>query len=175
MDTSPFDEIVTLSLREFAADTLSSEWFGKEHDWVNRYAHGYLLKHCLPRGPLREAGQVAIEVGVPQPPGYPCAATRRDLVIWSHSGLTCWDADWKPVHHPLAILEWKVHRIGRRNRDQPHEREWLRRYTAWQAGRVAYAVEIDLSRKAPTLTCSRFHAGSEDVLWLQVKHGDDQM
>jgi hypothetical protein len=105
MDTSPFHDIVTRSLGEFAADTLSSGWLGKEHDWVNRYAHGYLLKHCLPSGPLREPGQVAIEVGVSQPPGYPCAATRRDLVIRSHSGLTCWDADWKPVHHPMAILE----------------------------------------------------------------------
>jgi hypothetical protein len=168
LHVTQLDEIMAASLTAFAADTLGSRWCGKEHDWVNRYAHSYLLKHCAPAGPLHEPGQIAIEVGVPQPPGYSKPATRRDLVIWARSGLTCWDADWRPVHHPLAIVEWKVHRPGRRNPDQPQEREWLRRYTQWQTAPVAYAVEIHLGCTPHTLTCSRFHAGSEVVEWLHL-------
>lgn len=160
------DEIIAVSLTAFAADTLGSRWRGKEHDWVNRYAHSYLLKHCAP--PLHDAGQIAIEVGVPQPPGYTKRATRRDLVIWARSGLTCWGDDWKPVHHPLAIVEWKVHRPRYRNRYQPQEREWLRRYTQWQTATVAYAVEIDLGGISHTLICSRFYAGTEVVQWLHL-------
>jgi hypothetical protein len=37
-------------------------------------------------------------------------ATRRDLVIWASVGLTCWNEEWVPSCHPLAIVEWKVHR-----------------------------------------------------------------
>jgi len=158
----------------FAADTLGSHWRGKEHDWVNRFAHCYLLKHCTPNGPLYEAGQIAIEVGVPQPPGYLAPATRRDLVIWPSPGLTCWDAEWRPIHHPIAIVEWKVHRPGRRNRDQPRKREWLRRYTQWQTEPVAYAVEINLGCTPNTLTCSRFHAGAEVDVWLCLPTSPNQ-
>lgn len=159
------DEIVSDSLTAFVADVLHSGWRGKEHDWVNRYAHAYLLPCCTPTGPLREASQLGIEVGVPQPPGYEKGATRRDLVIWPSGRYSCWRADWKPVYHPIALFEWKVHRVGRPKSEQPHEREWLRRYSAWQAGPVAYAVEIDLLPSASTLTCTRFHAGTELLNW----------
>lgn len=166
------DDLIAASLKAFAADTLGSRWCGKEHDWVNTYAHSYLLKECAPTGPLYDAGQVTIEVGVPQPPGYTTLATRRDLVIWAHPGVSCWGEDWRPIHHPLAILEWKVHRLGRRNRKQPQEREWLRRYTQWQAAPVAYAVEINLDCTPSSLTCSRFHAGSEILEWLRLTVND---
>jgi hypothetical protein len=116
---------MTASLTAFAGDMLGTPWCGKEHDWVNRFAHSYLL--CSPAGVLQEPGQIAIEVGVPQPPGYIKAGTRRDLVIWPTAGLTCWDSEWRAVQHPIAIVEWKVHRPRRRNRDQLREREWLRR------------------------------------------------
>jgi len=170
---TPMDKLITVSLSAFAADTLDRHWHGKEHDWVNRYAHGYLLKHCTPDGPLYDPGQIAIEVGVPQPPGYKAPATRRDLVIWPSPGLTCWDAEWRPVHHPVVIIEWKVHRPGRKNRDQPHEREWLRRYTQWQQEYVAYAVEINLGCTPNSLTCHRFHAGIEMNAWLSLSADSD--
>jgi hypothetical protein len=46
------DEIVDQSLRQFAKETLQEKWWGKEHDCVNRYAHGYLIKYCNPGSPL---------------------------------------------------------------------------------------------------------------------------
>lgn len=170
MLVAQLDNLIRDSLNAFAADVLGSRWYGKEHDWLNRYAHGYLLRHCAPSGPLRDPGQVGIEIAVPQPPGfYRAAAVRRDLVIWPELGLSCWDEEWKPVRHPLAILEWKVHREGHRNPKRRHEREWLRRYTQWQLAPVAYAVEVDLGRARSTLTVDRFYAGSEVVDWLQVE------
>jgi hypothetical protein len=79
--------------RTFAADALPKEWWGKEHDWVNRYVFGYLIKHCSPNGPLHDAAQIGIEVGVPQPPGYVKKGVLRDVVIWEHPMTTCWNSD----------------------------------------------------------------------------------
>ena len=164
------DAIIRSSLAAFARDVLDSAWWGKEHDWVSRYAFNYLINLCSPEGPLRHPGQIAIEVGVAQPPGmYKAGAVGRDLVIWSKPGSSCWDRDWKPSNHPIAVLEWKVHRQGHRNRRQAHEREWLKRYTEWQPSTVAYAVEINLGKNPSTLKCARFLAGSSDDLWLELK------
>jgi len=170
MNNTELDNLITTSLTTFAADLLDSGWCGKEHDWVNRYAFNYLLKLCSPTSIFREPGQLGIEVQVGQPPGYyskPAAC--RDIVLWPQSGMSCWGEDWQPIFHPLAILEWKVHRPRRRNREQPHEREWLRHYTDWQKAPVAYAVEVDLGCSPSTLTCCRYHAGTEQAGWLRFK------
>lgn len=163
------DELVTRSLRAFAADVLGCGWRGKEHDWVNRYTFGYLLKECAPGGPFYDQAQLAVEVGVAQPPGYAKLAANRDIVIWDRPGMSCWDDDWTPVHHPLAIFEWKVHRPKRVNSDLKSEREWLRRYTAWQAIPVCYAVEVTWSPDQAALRCTRFHAGTEELDWLFIR------
>ncbi len=39
-------ELVEQSLRQFAQETLRETWWGKEHDWVNRYVFGYFIKYC---------------------------------------------------------------------------------------------------------------------------------
>lgn len=168
MTIEALDRLIGTSLRAFAADAAGQAWSGKEHDWVSRYAFGYLLHCCAPDGPLRTPGQLAIEVGVPQPPGYASGAVRRDLVIWPEPGQCCWDAQGQPVHHPLTIVEWKVHRRGHRNPMVMQEREWLRRYTAWRAGTVAYAVAIKAGGRGHVLTASRFVDGDEHATWLQV-------
>lgn len=163
------DSLVARSLRAFAADVLGSGWRGKEHDWVNRYTFGYLVKECAPGGPLHDPAQLGVEVGVAQPPGYAKPAANRDLVIWGRAGMSCWSDDWLPTHHPLTILEWKVHRPGHVNRDLTREREWLRQYTAWQAKPVCYAVEVTWSANRTALCCSRFHAGTEVADWLAIR------
>jgi hypothetical protein len=165
---SEIDALLTSALTAFAADALGSRWCGKEHEWVNRFAHSYLLKHCAPNAVLHDPGQLTIEVGVPQPPGYTKSGTRRDLVIWESLTPTCWNEEWVAVHHPIAIVEWKVHRPKRRNRDVLSERDWLRRYTEWQRDPVAYAVAIDLECTPESLVCSRFHAGDEQPEWLRI-------
>lgn len=168
------DQLVEQSLRRFARVALKEPWHGKEQDWVNRYAHGTLLKYCDPAGPLHDASQIGIEVGIPQPPDRTekmKSAVRRDLIIWDKPESTCWDSDWKPVRHPLAILEWKVHRPGHRNPKVQKERKWLRWYCGWQQNVVAYAVEIDTAKNPIVLKCARFLGKSENESWL-ILNGD---
>ncbi len=162
------DQLITQSLTRFCADAFSQEWFGKEHDWVNRYVFGYLIKCCEPSGVLHDPAQIGIEVGVPQPPGYVKKGVLRDVVIRERPTTTCWDAQWGAVNHPLAILEWKVHRPRHRNREVAQEREWLRRYCAWQKATIGYAVEIDMNTSPMQLSCCRFEGDLETHNWLKL-------
>src|SRR5689334_7346315 len=117
------DQIIDHSLRQLARDKHILTWRAGERNWVNYFAHRHLLAQLSDDGPLTDAAQICIEVGVPQPPGYIKLAVCRDLVIWPNGGDTLHDRDWTPRKHPLAILEWKVHRPGKRNRKVNHERE----------------------------------------------------
>ncbi|SRR5713101_4088019 len=172
MTIADLDRIVETSLRELAAETLDKGWLGKEHDWVNRYVHRFLMKHCSPAGPM-SPDQIGIEVAVAQPKPWR-GGVRRDVVIWPKAGATCWaipagsrDQEWRPKNHPIAIQEWKVHRPGHRNPGLKHQHKWLRKYTAWQREVVAYAIEVDTSRPPCFLRCVRFHAGVPKP-WLRV-------
>jgi hypothetical protein len=166
---SPIDEIMSVCLTGLAADPHVRGWSAKERNWVNYFAHGFLLQQCRPNGVLRHPTQITIEVGVPQPPGYAKPTTNRDLVIWSDPGATCWNQAWAPVSHPLAIVEWKVHRPNRPNADVAKERTWLRKYCAWVPDTLAYAVEIDWSPETFTLRCSRFQGATEDADWFVLR------
>lgn len=167
------DDLIGHSLLEFARATLQAKWWGKEHDWVSQYAFGYLTKYCKHGSLLYDPGQIGIEIGVPQPPGYgKKIIVRRDLVIWGEPLSACWDSQWNPVNHPLAILEWKVHRPDRPNREVKKEREWLRQYCAWQQGVVAYAIEVNTATAPFTLQCTRFHSISETQFWLDLEGSD---
>ena len=55
------DQLVERSLRELASDTHVWSWQAKENDWVNYFAHKYLIQQCSPTGPLKEPGQIGIE------------------------------------------------------------------------------------------------------------------
>jgi hypothetical protein len=93
-------------------------------------------------------------------------AVRRDLVIWPVVGMTCWDEKWLPSCHPLAIIEWKVHRPLRKNPKVNHEREWLRSYCQWQPNVLGYAIEVDGTSCPTTITCDRFLYQNQRT-WLQ--------
>ena len=43
------------SLCQLAQETLRETWWGKEHDWVNRYVFGYFMKYSIlvARGMMR--------------------------------------------------------------------------------------------------------------------------
>jgi hypothetical protein len=78
------------------------------------------------------------------------------------------------VHHPLCVLERKVHRPNHRNRQIRGEREWLRRYTEWRPESAAYAVEVDLEPGPPFLSATRFCKGAEQSEWLRVSAGTNR-
>lgn len=168
MNTS-IDYIVEASLRALAADPHVHAWRAKERNWVNYFAHRHLLEHCKAAGPLSHPSQIGIEVAVPQPAGYEKLTVSRDLVLWAECGATCWNDAWEPCNHPLAILEWKVHRPGHRNAKVSHERAWLRAYCAWQPTVLGYAIEVDGCSSVATLSCARFLGTTETPAWLQLE------
>lgn len=165
------DHIIKQSLRDLAKDPQVWRWCAKERDWVNYFAHRYLIRQRSRRGPLYNLAQIAIEVNVPQPPPrkkYKRLTVGRDLVIWAKAGDTCWkppvgstatslDKMWTPCHDPLVIMEWKVHRAGHKNRYVKHERAWLKDYCHWRKKVLAYAIEIDMTCAPTQLTYIRFH------------------
>lgn len=163
---SDLESIIRAALLDFAERSLICPWYGKEHNWVSLFAFSYLVKACRPNAPLYDPGQIAIEVGVPQPPGYTRGSVRRDIVIWPKPDSSCWDSDGESLFHPAAILEWKVHRFGHRNRQVAREREWLRRYTAWQKTVLGYAVEIEAGAEPRSMRVSRFLGAVEEADWI---------
>jgi len=161
---SAIDNLIERSLKELAQDGHLTSWYGKERDWVNYFTHRHLMPQCSSSSPVKDWAQICIEVSVPQPPGYNKPSVCRDIVIWHTPGDTCFTPDGRPNQHPLALIEWKVHRQGRRNPDVSHERQWLRAYCGWQPAVFGYAVEVEIGVRAATLTCCSFLAGNERVL-----------
>jgi hypothetical protein len=117
------DSVIKDSLTKLARDPHVRQWKAKEHNWVSYFTLKYVLEHCGPGRVIGDPTQIGIEVGVPQPTEmkYEKSSVRRDLVIWPEGGMTCWkegpDRKWESSCHPLAIVEWKVHRPGFKNRD----------------------------------------------------------
>jgi hypothetical protein len=167
------DQIIERSLRELAADTHVRRWRAKENDWVSYFAHRHLLGQCSPRGPLKEAGQICIEVAVPQPSDrqkYKKPSVRRDLVIWPECGDACFGDDWSPCKHPLAIVEWTVYHRPKHKKKKhifEKERQWLRDYCKEQRSVLGYAILIDGTCDPRQLRCSRFLGLTEDHRWLE--------
>lgn len=169
------DQIIEKSLRLLAKDIHVQGWYGKENDWVNYFAHKYLLPQRSNRGPLRDAGQICIEVSIPQPPSriYLKPSVRRDLVIWPKCGDVAFDAQWVPCKHPLAILEWTVLRPKRKKKKRifEKERKWLRDYCRWQPSVLGYAILVDAACIPKNLQCSRFLGPTKDDQWLNLPFG----
>jgi hypothetical protein len=164
--TSDIDSILTTCVGQLVADPHDRDWCSKERNWVSYFTQRYLINQCHPGSIFHDPAQIAIEVGVAQPPGYVRPPANRDLVVWAKPGSTCWNEQWSPSCHPIAIVEWKVHRPGHRNVDVIKERLWLRRYCAWQPDVVAYAIEIDWTPGSYALTCARFSGTTEQIDWL---------
>ena len=167
------DAVVRNALTEYVRDAFSAEWrdwYGKEHDHVNRFALGYLLKHCNPAGPLRHPTQLGLGVALCQPTDVgENSAARKDLVIWPEPGMTCWSSSGAPSHHPLALLEWKVRRPGRGFQGRNHDRAWLSAYARWQPKTfVGYAVALDLQKRKWQLWVERFEGAEVQAPWLRL-------
>ena len=161
---SQIDNIISFSLQNLAKDKHVRNWCAKERDWVNYYAHNFLFVQCSSSTVIKHIAQIGIEVSVPQPPGYTKPTVPRDIVIWPRAGMTCWNEKWEAIQHPLAIIEWKVHRIGRRNMKVNHERSWLRTYCKWKPSVVAYAIEVNADRPGCPIHCTRF-LNKTEVEW----------
>ncbi len=142
-------DLLADALLEYEDWLLSSAWRGKEHECVNLFLHRFVYARIHPGGPLSDFTQVAIEVGVPQPSSIGIKqACRKDLVIWETPAATTWDAEWKAVRYPRAIMEWKARR--RRTRQSalsPYDIEWLRQYSLMLPEFTGSARRLTLPRQ----------------------------
>lgn len=146
-------------------------WWGKEHDLVNRYAHGFLMEHCSPKSVLKHPTQICIEVGVAQPKHklFLRKAARKDLVIWPQPWMSCWDESFEPVNHPIAVLEWKVRRNAKDLRCDSHDEAWLKAFARRHPDFVGYAVTVNRTRPADRKMCvTRFQQRDIDRRWLTL-------
>jgi hypothetical protein len=173
MRISELDSIVGQSLRSFYSEICSlPDWRGREREMVSLFALGHLAQHCNPNGPMRLT-QMGIEVAVPQLPGD--RKTRdvcKDLVVWPEDKMTCWNADGKICHEPMAVMEWKVNYASNRpthaknRRDHLRDIQWLRDTSNRLAERdfVGYAVFIENTKE---LTCTRICRGKGES-WIKI-------
>lgn len=77
-------KIIETALKELDAYLKKTDWYGRENEVVNLFAHSFLAKHV-------DMSRVGIEVSVKQlsGPGRK-ALVRKDLVIWRKAkGTVC--------------------------------------------------------------------------------------
>jgi hypothetical protein len=147
-----------------------SNWRGRERELISLFAFGYLQRHCKPRTVLRDPTQIGIEVAVPQLPRRGAkAVVCKDLVIWPKPAMTVWDADRKPSHDPLAILEWKV---GQK-KGRPADIDWLSAYSAHRPDFVGFSVFCALGPPV-VLDVALVRLGQVSHGWLPLPHRKDR-
>ena len=95
-------ELLERAFSDLDAFLKASDWWGRENEVVNLFAHRFLAAQVGTEGPLRSLRQVGIEVAVDQVAGVK-RWVRKDLVIWPESDMTA----WSPNAVPSVIVEWK--------------------------------------------------------------------
>lgn len=155
------DQLIATTLTEYEAWLLSSGWRGKEHDCVNLFVHGFLFRHVRADAVIQDFTQVGIEMAVPQPEGMGIKqAVRKDLVIWDSPRFVTWDEQWRAIHPPRAIIEWKARRKPRAEAIlYAGDIEWLRRYSLHYSGFTGYAVTVDFTSPQRRVASARIYNG----------------
>lgn len=111
-------DIVEEELKALGLFLQNSNWYGRENELVNLFAHSFLAKSI-------QVSQIGIEVAVKQIPTVTSKAlVRKDLVIWESPNETVW-IDGKPFNDPAVIVEFKTNQLRKCNQDI----EWLASYT----------------------------------------------
>lgn len=111
---------------------LNSDWYGRENELVNLFAHSFLLEQPSSLMP----SQLGIEVAVKQIQTEGAKAlVRKDLVIWKQPNQTVWK-DGAPTNDPAVVVEFKINDIKKCAPDV----EWLRLFTAAHPGVIGYSV-----------------------------------
>lgn len=128
--------MIELALKDFDIYLKESNWYGRENEVVNLFAHKFLNKY-IGKEPLIYLDQIGIEVAVKQIPSEEGKKlVRKDLVIWEAGNTSVWDAKGEIVNIPLAIIEWKVNDISKCDYDI----NWLRKYKKIYLQIISYSV-----------------------------------
>ena len=145
------DRFIQDALRDFADCYVNrSAWLGKERDCVNIFALQYLTKGIDSTSAIKDVSQIRIECAVMQPSDpekFIRPSATKDLVIWSKPSDTTWNADWKPVNAPRAIMEWKTSRSGQGSADfDIHDVAWLTAFTAEYPKTIGFLVSTHATK-----------------------------
>lgn len=148
--------------------------FVREHELVSLFAFGPLLAAVHPEGELFSAGQIGIEVVVPQRPTFPGerlkVEARKDLVIWAKPDMTCWGADGLQCHFPRAVLEWKaVPPRGRASgaiRGQRFDQVWLQWLVSESPTSEGYSVLVRGDQGRWAIRVDRYSYRGVEAPWF---------
>ncbi len=160
------DRFIESAISDFATWIRDSTWLGKERDCVNIFAARFLRPAVSTASAITDYSQVRVECAVPQPehPDYDRPAAAKDLVVWRGPLDVAWDSDWKPVHVPWVVIEWKTRRKQHsRVRFDRHDVQWLRAFSEQNPESFGYAVTVDFSKDQRLVYCARFRQGRMKV------------
>lgn len=122
-------KIIESKLLDLAGFLKGSQWFGRENELVNLFAHSFLAQEI-------EQSRIGIEVAVKQlPKGGAKTLVRKDLVIWRSPNETVW-INGVPSNDPVAVVEFKVND----RRLCTGDVAWLRNFTSRHPAVVGFSV-----------------------------------
>jgi hypothetical protein len=129
-------EILNTAFKDLDNFISDSDWYGRENEVVNIFAHKFLLKY-IGNSPLTSLDQIGIEVAVKQLSAENGKElVRKDLVIWKEGDTSVWNRRGEIVNNPLAIIEWKVNDISKCEYDIA----WLSEYKKVYPEVLGYSV-----------------------------------
>ena len=121
-------EIIELALKDFDIYLKESNWYGRENEVVNLFAHKFLSKY-IGNEPFLSLDQIGIEVAVKQlKTERSNELVRKDLVIWKGGETSVWNEKGEIVNDPLAIIEWKTNNSSKCEYDINWLREYKKKY-----------------------------------------------
>jgi hypothetical protein len=131
----PWELIIEESLFELGTFLAEGNWYGRENEVINLFAHRFLMRRSG-AGPLVDSSQIGIEVAVGQiPKAGGKRLVRKDLVLWNEPLETAWGTGLI-LNSPAVILEWKTDNIAKCNADI----EWLQAYTKMNPRVLGYSI-----------------------------------
>lgn len=137
------EEIIEMAINELGTYLKESNWYGRENEVVNLFAHKFLAKH-VGSSKFTSLSQIGIEVAVQQlPSSNGKKLVRKDLVIWEKENQTVWNTNREPVNNPLAVIEWKVNSISHCEGDI----KWLKKFTKKHPKVTGYSVCAFVKKK----------------------------
>lgn len=160
------DRFLDEALEEFGTWLGGNDWWGKEYDCVNLFAHKFLFERIEPGAAIEHPTQVSIESSVGQPSGYTKKTSRKDIVIWSKPEQTAWSPEGVPVNTPRVVMEWKTYRV--REPNPPffaYDEEWIKRFTSENPESFGYVVSVVLAGDVRKVMWERARGGEFGKAW----------
>ena len=139
-----WEKIIESSLMDLDNFLRHSDWFGRENEIINLFAHKFLAMR-LGQTPLMSLTQIGIEVAVKQihDRNKGKKFVRKDLVLWPMEDQTVWRSHENSFNVPAAIIEWKINNES----NCKYDIDWLTKYTLENHDCLGYSVCVHIKHK----------------------------